>query len=935
VLLEALDPARPGARAALVEGEPGVGKTVLWRRALDEAPGLGWRTLLSAPAASESRLAFAALGDLLELDADEALASLPAPQREALEIALLRRQGNLGDGDVSGRMIGVATLGALRALAARGPLLVAIDDLQWMDFSSAAALRFALRRLRDEQIVVIATRRLDHRPAPVPELERILGDDRVSRVRLRPLSSGAVHELLLSRLGLSVSRPTLVRLHDTTGGNPFFSLEIGRELVARGEEPPIDEPLPVPGSVRELVHSRLERMSPETRAVLLAASAVARPTRTLLERFSERADAALDEATAAGVLELAGERVRFTHPLLASVHYEHSPLAARRQMHRRLSEIVQPLEERARHLALASNGVDEAVACQLDQVAREAAGRGAPLEAAELYDLATRLTPLDARRQDRMLAAAEYYHRAGSLQIASDRAKQALDVPTAPSEAARALALLGTIAGDTEGTDPAVALYRRALREPGVSREQRADLHQKLAWIELVGGDARRSERHARAAWRLLAGNGGAESEAGAAATLAMVIAARGRPVPDHLLDHAVRPDTPASPAESWAWSVTTPAMLEGVVLLWSGELELARGPLERMRRIATECEDPWLEMHALAYLSSVELHLGRPVVALEIAERYLELAMSSDQDAQRAGALWPVSVAAAWVGRASRAREAAAKGLALAERTGHRLYVIGNLTALGGVELALDQPAAAASALERAWELARRGGIESPSRFPILVDAVEALVATGDLGRAEALTQELGRLAQTLDRPWIRAQSARCEGLVLAAEGDCDAALLALQAALTEHQRQERPLDRARTLMTSGVIHRRLRSKRAAREQLEEAVQIFGSCGAELWHERAQVELGRIGGRRAAAAGTMSATESEIAKLVAAGRTNREVAAALHLSDKTVEWNLSKLYRKLGVRSRTQLATALARSPVDTPNELELALPISRDSPG
>jgi len=926
----------------LVEGEPGLGKTVLWRRALDQAPALGWRALVSAPAASEARLAFAALGDLLELDVDDALATLPEPQREALEIALLRRPGDLGDGAVGGRMIGVATLGALRALARSGPLLVAIDDMQWMDFSSAAALRFALRRLREEQVVVIATRRIDQIPAPVPELERILGDDRVTRIRLSPLSSGAVHELLLSRMGLSVSRPTLLRLHDTTGGNPFFTLEIGRELIARGSEPAIDEPLPVPGNVRELLRARLGRLSPETRSVLLAATALARPTRTLLSRFSDWADTALDEATAAGMVELSGDRVRFTHPLLASVHYEQSPLGARREVHRKLAEVVETLEERARHLALGSAAVDEQVASQVHHVAREAAGRGAPREAAELCDLAARLTPPAAIRQDRILAAAEYYHRAGNLQIAAERARQALDSEAQPAAAARALALLGTIAGDTEGTDPAVALYRRALRERGLSPEQRADLHQKLAWIELVGGDARRSECHARATWRLLRNDRNLEGQAAAAAVLAMVIAARGLPVPDELLGRVVADDRPASPAESWAWSVTTPAMLEGVVLLWCGELERARDPLERMRKVATECEDPWLEMHALAYLSSVETHLGRPLIGLELAERYLELAVSSDQDAQRAGALWPVSVAAAWLGRTDRAREAAAEGLALAQRTGHRLYLIGNLAALGGVELALDQPKAATDALERAWELARQGGIGSPSRFPILADAVEALVAIGQTDRARSLRHELGRIADGLDRPWILALSARCEGLIHAAEGDWGGAVEALELALAQHALQERPLERARTLLASGAVQRRLRSKRTAREQLEDAVELFGSCGAELWRERAQVELGRIGGRRAASGAAMSATELEIAKLVAAGQTNREVAVALHLSDKTVEWNLSKLYRRLGVRSRTELAAALRSRPdlaagsgPGTPDRIELVGAKSGDSPG
>ncbi|MGN6167589.1 MAG: AAA family ATPase, partial [Solirubrobacteraceae bacterium] len=345
VLLEALDSGLTRARAIMLEGEPGVGKTALLRHAIEDAQERGFNVITSAPAASEARLAFAALGDLLDRGLDDALDALPAPQREALEIALLRREGDLGEGDTAQRMIGVATLGALRGVAATTPLLVAIDDLQWIDAASAAVIRFALRRLREERIVVVATRRLALRgPTPL-ELERMLNDERVTRMRVGPLTLGGLHELLRSRIGLAVSRPTLIRLHETTGGNPFYALEIGLELVERGVEPAPDEPLPVPGSIRELIQERLARLEPTTRDVLLAAAALGHPTRSLLARFLDPAEEALDQGVAAGVIELSGERVRFTHPLLASVHYEHAPLARRRRLHSKLSEIADTLEE--------------------------------------------------------------------------------------------------------------------------------------------------------------------------------------------------------------------------------------------------------------------------------------------------------------------------------------------------------------------------------------------------------------------------------------------------------------------------------------------------------------------------------------------------------------------------------------------------------------
>lgn len=910
-MLEALDPALTQARAIVLEGEPGVGKTALWRCAVEAAGKRGFNVITSSPAASEARLAFAALGDLLDVGLDDALGTLPSPQREALEIALLRREGDLGESDTAQRMIGVATLGVLRGVAATTPLLVAIDDLQWMDSASAAVMRFALRRLREERIAVVATRRLElGRPAPL-ELERMLGDERVTRMRVGPLSLGGLHELLRSRIGLAVSRPTLIRLHETTGGNPFYALEIGHELVERGVEPAPDEPLPVPGGIRELIQERLERLEPTTRDALLAAAALGRPTRSQLARVVEPVEEALDEGVAAGVIELSGERVRFTHPLLASVHYEHAPLAQRRRLHSTLSEIADTLEERARHLALASRGPDEEVARQLDRAAHDAAHRGAHDVAAELCDLASRLTPTQVDRGKRVLSGAEYHRRAGNLAMAADRAGEALELAHEPDARTRALAVLGTVAGDIEGTDAAASLYRRALREPGAPRELRADLHQKLGWISLLTADGRRAEQHARAMLRLSAGDQPAV-EAEAAATLSLAIAARGRPVRYDLLRRALATEIGGSSERPWAWAETSPAVFEGLVLLWAGELEQAQQPLERVYRAAIESGDTWLEMHALAYLSSLETSLGRPASGLSLARRYLELASGADQDAQRAGALWPLAVGAGWLGPAQEARDAAREGLELADRTGHRLYVIGNLTALGAVELAAGDPAAAAGYSVQAWELAHAGRLESPARFPVLPDAVEALMAVGDRDQAARLASEQRRIAEALGRPWVLALAARCDACVAAGWGDEDGAISCFERAAREHAKQERPLDRARTLLAYGSVLRRQRRKRAAREALEQALSTFQAAQAGLWAAKTRGELGRIGGRRAAPSGGLSATESEVARLVASGRTNNEVAETLHISARTVEWNLSKLYRKLGVRSRTELAMAM-----------------------
>jgi DNA-binding NarL/FixJ family response regulator len=269
--------------------------------------------------------------------------------------------------------------------------------------------------------------------------------------------------------------------------------------------------------------------------------------------------------------------------------------------------------------------------------------------------------------------------------------------------------------------------------------------------------------------------------------------------------------------------------------------------------------------------------------------------------------------VAATWLGRTDEAQAAAAEGLGLAERTGHCLYVIGNLSAQGAAALSDEDPVGAAAALSRAWTLAHGGGLASPARFPILADLVEAQLDAGDPDAALAAAEDQRQVAGRLARPWVLALSARCDGLIAAEWGDDDAAVAAFERALAEHARQDRPLDHARTLLAYGAVLRRRRSKSLASDVLERALAMFESTGADRWATRARSELARIGGRRQAPPGTLSATESAIARLVADGRTNREAAAALHLSDRTVEWNLSKVYRKLNVRSRTELAAALA----------------------
>jgi predicted ATPase len=355
-----LDQATTGAAACVIEGEIGVGKTTLWTAALDAAAERGYRVVSARAAEAETSFAFAALGDLLRESLDTVLPALPPPQRRALETALLVAEGR---GAPEQHTVSVAVLAAILLLAAERPLVVAVDDVQWLDSPSRAVLEFVARRLRAHPVVLIFAERIERERHPTVELAVP-----VERIRLGPLSAGALYQLINDRFDAALPRPVLIRLHETSGGNPFYALELARALIGSGLEAAPDEPLPVPGNLRKLVGQRLAALSGPTREALLAAAASARPTRALLPRD------ALDEALDAEVLAFHGEDVRFTHPLLASVLYAGAASGERRRVHRRLVGLVTDPEEAARHLALATNEPDESVAARIEHAAGHARG---------------------------------------------------------------------------------------------------------------------------------------------------------------------------------------------------------------------------------------------------------------------------------------------------------------------------------------------------------------------------------------------------------------------------------------------------------------------------------------------------------------------------------------------------------------------------------
>jgi hypothetical protein len=392
--------ARAGRRALVLEGDAGAGKTTLWQAGASLAAAAGHRVLRSAPAAAEARLSFAALGDLLDGVLDTS--RLPEPQRRALEVALLRREPDGPPPDA--RTIGAALRSIVRALAARSPVTLAIDDVQWLDEPSRGALEFALRRLDGAPVAVLLARR--DAAAPLP-----LGLTAAQRVAVGPLGLAPLHRVLRGQLGVAFPRPVLRRIHAAAGGNPFFALELGRALQRRGAVSG-DDPLPLPPTPQEVVAERLQALPEDVqRGLELLAGLFDRR----LAVAHEIAPGLLDAAVAAGVLAIRGERYEFAHPLLESAVYAAMGPERRLEVHARLARETIGDEERALHLALGTAAPDVRVADELAACSRRALERGAAHAAGRLAEHAARLTPDAETAGHRLVAAAARYAQAGDI----------------------------------------------------------------------------------------------------------------------------------------------------------------------------------------------------------------------------------------------------------------------------------------------------------------------------------------------------------------------------------------------------------------------------------------------------------------------------------------------------------------------------------------
>ncbi|MCB0872613.1 MAG: AAA family ATPase [Actinobacteria bacterium] len=871
-----------GVHALVLVGEAGIGKTALLREAVRTSRAAGGTVLAARPGEDERHMGLATVTDLLEpLDPRVELGTEDDPSRQ-----------------------GRAVLAALRAAAARGPVLVAIDDLQWIDPLSARVLRFALRRLDEEPVGILATQRVESDCEDPLDVHALVPPERCDRLGVGPLSLGALRRLLSTHVA-SISRPALRRIHEISGGNPMYAIELVRGLGDDERAYRTDTGLPLPGTLRAAVGARLDAVPEHVRPVLDAVAV--HPRASVGELRAVLGDAPLEEALDDGIrLGLLGVddrlRVRFTHPMLASVALERVGPVNRQALHAHLATAASDPDERARHVAHCTDGPNEAAAALLEEAAARARDRGALDAAADLAAHAVRLTP---SRRD------EHGHRRTlthvSMMAAAGEVGQALQVADAhiaalPPGPSRAEALVRRAELEDDDLRTGESLLVRALEDLPDATPLRASVLDQLGWLRgIFRGDLPAGLRDAHEALEIAAAAGDDELHMSVAAGLSNMSAHAGVPRRD-LIELAVELEARLGRPSLWAG----PRVLLAEQMLWSGELDQARRIMEEAHHAALRSGNGrWLS-YGLYTLSSACCAAGEFPTADEMVREAVTAARDSEDEHVEVWTLHRRALVAAWLGREADARDAAARRIAYAERRGESPGVARARGILGVLELSAGRPETALAELDQALHLLDEIGFANPGAIPVLPDAIDAHAAAGDADGAATLADQLHAQAQGLGNLLVDALADRCTGSVLLARGEGDAAAEVLDGAATTLDRLGYRADAARARLTTGQALLRAGRRTRAADALADAHRRFTAMGARMWAERAADDLERAAPGRSR--GTLTPAERRVAALVAEGRRNREIAQAMHLSVATVEAHLTRIYRKLAIRSRNEL---------------------------
>jgi DNA-binding NarL/FixJ family response regulator len=890
--------------ALLIEGEPGIGKTTLWLDALELAQQSNCRVLAARAAAAESVLAYTALADLLDGVPASAWADLPEPQRFAVDQVLMRSDN---DTATDQRAVAAAFLSVVECLTDDGPLLVAVDDLQWIDPSSRHVIAFAARRLTGP-IGILASVRTDGGNGSASDWLQMPRPDALNRVRLSPLGIQDLHAAVSARLRRPFSRPTMGRIHQVSGGNPFYAIELARAIAESA--PGVETTLP--RTLADVVRARINGLDPDVHDALLAASCMASPTVDLVSKTTisddDRLIELLEIAESKGIIALDGNRIQFAHPLLARGVYTEAAPSQRRTMHRRLAEIVDEPELRARHLALAATSGDEVTLQALDEAAESARMRGAPVAAAELMELAI---GLGGDTADRRLRSAVHHFDAGDHERARGVLEETIERLPGGDLRAEALSRLAVVRLYGDGFYEASRLLQRALREVHPDSPLQVQILITLAYALL---QANQPETGMQMAEEAVAQADRLDQSHLLGLALGMRVVLRylcGHGFDEADLHRAVQLED----RDIFTPLVFRPTVQRALMLEWTGRLDEAHEELEAVRRCCVEKGEEGELIFIAQHVVLSSIWRGDFVGAGLVADDAMERARQLGGDTPLFLAHSLRTKLATYAGREADARQAAEEALECGRRTGAFRLIERVVAALGFLEVSLGRYQAAIATLQPL--VTRFDPASTPTELPnaaFMVDAIEALIQADRGAEAEPLIEALERNGEQQDRVWMLAVAARSRGMLLAARGDLDAASAALARAMVEHERLPMPFERARTLLLLGQLQRRQRKKESASASLQEALDVFEKLNIPLWADRARAELMRanVGPRHS---GQLTPSEQRVAELAASGMKNRDVATTLFISPKTVEANLARIYRKLGIKSRAELGRHMSKT--------------------
>jgi DNA-binding NarL/FixJ family response regulator len=880
--------------ALLLHGPGGIGKTRLWEHGLQSARERGMQVLVTRCTEQERHLSYAGLADLLGGVDVGSIGSLPPPQLAALEAALL-----IGPSarDVNPPAVAAALLAVLGLLASAGGLLVAVDDLPWLDEPTAAALAFSARRLAVH--FLFAAR--DDEDSPVT---RVLQRSTLERLAVGPLGAAEIRQLLNARLGLVLPRRTTQRIFEASAGNPLYALELGKAVVANSE-PELGAELPLTRTLEDELSDHVGQLEPAVRTLLLAVALGPGTAATSMPGIE-----ALDDALESGVVTIDGDRIRPVHPLVGTAAVAAASPAERRDVHNRLAAVAPDDEQRAHHLAFAADLPDGAVAATVAAGAARAMQRGAAASAALLGQHALRLTPsAAAERLDRQLTAAEYLYAAGEAE--QGRALVPDRIESLPDLGDRVRAYL--LAADLGVASPPLPSERsgRAWTDRALSESQ-ADP------VLLAGVLARCASDRAVAELTDLKQLESSLIRAESAeaqldqvtrvlliSSLAWLRSFRGAAL-DDLAERFVASDTDALALPLHQGVDRLLALQQ----MWRGQTSAPRATFSRLRTLADQRgeDDSYLAMRL--HLCELELRAGRLDAAAELLDEWAQEMTDGPGQAHAAFARCHALLAAyrgregeveTWLSRFSVEDEDGAVADRWQWLEAERARGIGLLFA--------GSAAGALASLRQVWDYTCTEGIADPGIFPVAADLVEAALGARARDYAQTVTEAVTDAAVELGHPWAAATALRCGALLHL--GSAEAAT-ELSEAADAYQALGLQFDQARSLHVLATSYRSQRQNERSAKAFERAATLFDQLGSDGWAARSRRELAGSPRPSSEPDGSLTATEEKVARLVATGSRNREVAAALFISQKTVEAHLSHIYAKLGVRSRTELAARL-----------------------